>query len=184
VICGFYVVCVAARLARFNITTGVHSDRFFFGIPTTYTGGTVVATFLLLLKYGDPAWTASDPGDDHLYLFGARRLDAWMPWLPLLLVPGGLGMISTLRMPKVGPTGYRTLDVIEVIAIVAGFSAGLAHRFPEYLACGALFYLGYTVRYHLTNERARAMRLPPLFTSRPSPPREPDRAHPPASGGR
>ena len=39
-ICVAYVVCAAARLARFNVIADVKgADRFFFGMPTTFAGG-------------------------------------------------------------------------------------------------------------------------------------------------
>lgn len=159
-----YVICVAARLARFNVTVDALSgQRFFFGIPTTYTGGVLAAIFVLLLKYGDPAWTAADPSSDTWRLLGSLRLDGLMPYLPWLLAPAGFGMVSTLRMPKVGPTGRPAVDVLQLIAALAGYSVGLARRLPEYVVAGALVYLLVTFWFHLRSESARAVKLPPLF---------------------
>lgn len=170
-----YVICVAARLARFNVTVDALSgQRFFFGIPTTYTGGVLAALFVLVLKYGNPAWTAHDPSSDTWRLLDGLRLDGIAPWLPWLLAPAGFGMVSKLRMPKVGPTGRPAVDIVQLIAALAGYAVGLARRLPEYIVAGALVYLLVTFWYHLRSESARAVKPPPLFKSDDE--HEPDRS--------
>jgi len=158
------VVCVAARLARFNVTHDVHGGgRFFFGWPTTYNGGMLAALFTLALKYGDPAWSAADPSSDHLQLLGGVRLDGLMRALPWLLIPASYSMVSKLRMPKVTSTGRRWLDVLMYSNMIAGYSCGLLRRLPEYLVAGGLSYMLISLRYHLVDKEARAATLPPLF---------------------
>jgi CDP-diacylglycerol--serine O-phosphatidyltransferase len=159
----FLVLCVAARLARFNVTHELQGTRFFFGWPTTYIGGVLSALFALGLKYGDPAWTAGDPSDDHWMLFGAARLDPAMRLLPWLLIPAGILMVSSVRMPKVRLTGRRWLDALMLVNVICGYTSGLLRRLPEYMVAGGLSYLLISVYYHFTNEEARAARLPPLF---------------------
>lgn len=160
----FYLVCVAARLARFNVTHELPgAERFFFGWPTTYNGGVLAALFALCLKYGDPAWTAADPSWDHTLLLGSVRLDRLCAALPWLLLPSGLSMVSTLRMPKVGTTGRRWLDALMYGNMVAGYACGLVRLLPEYLVFGGVVYFVVAVRYHLVARAARAIKLPPLF---------------------
>lgn len=161
----FFVVCVAGRLARFNITHGVPgAERFFFGVPTTFMGGVLLAVFALLLKYGDPAWSARDPGGDHLFLFGDVRLDALMRLFPWLLLPGGLLMISTFRMPKLGRTRWRAIDAVQYSGAFLGYVAGLTRRLPEFLIVGAATYFIASIIFHRRSTAAAPdVRLPRLF---------------------
>lgn len=156
------IFCVAARLARFNATYAVSgSRRFFFGWPTTYIGGMLAATFALALKYGDPAWTAADPSSDELRLLGNLRLDGLMPYLPWLLVPASLSMVSRLRMPRAALTGRRWVDAVLAVTMVVGYSCGLARRLPECLVAGGVVYMAISLRYHLVTRGTPS--LPPLF---------------------
>jgi CDP-diacylglycerol---serine O-phosphatidyltransferase len=156
------ILCVAARLARYNVTHSIGgARRFFFGWPTTYIGGMLAALFALALKYGDPAWTAADPSSDQLRLLGDVRLDGLMPLLPWLLLPASLSMVSRLRMPRAAPTGRRWIDLLLVVTMVVGYCFGLARRLPEYLVAGGVVYMVISLRYHLVTRDAPS--LPPLF---------------------
>lgn len=161
----FFLVCVAGRLARFNITHGVPgAERFFFGVPTTFTGGVLLATFVTLLKYGDPSWSARDPGGDRLRLLGGLRLDALMPFFPWLLVPAGLLMVSTFRMPKLGRTRWRLVDAGQGLGAILGMASALTRRVPEFLVAGAVVYMSGSIVFHLRSmSTARDVRLPRLF---------------------
>jgi CDP-diacylglycerol--serine O-phosphatidyltransferase len=158
------ILCVAIRLARFNVTHAVSGTRrFFFGWPTTYIGGMLASTFALALKYGDPAWTAADPSSDQLRLLGDVRLDGLMPLLPWLLLPASLSMISKLRMPRAAPTGRRWVDGVLAVTMLVGYGCGMARRLPEYLVAGGLVYMVISLRYHLITHGTPS--LPPLFPS-------------------
>lgn len=161
----FFLVCVAGRLARFNITHGVPgAERFFFGVPTTFVGGVLLAIFAVLLKYGDPAWSARDTGADRLFLFGHARLDALMRLFPWLLVPGGVLMVSTFRMPKLGRTRWRAVDVVQALGAILGMASALTRRVPEFLIVGAATYFSGSIVFHLRSTSAAAdVRLPRLF---------------------
>jgi len=179
-----YVLCVASRLARFNLTVdSPGAGRFFFGVASTFGGGMLCALFVTLLKYGDPAWSAADPiGADWRLLDGAR-LDGAMRLLPLMLPATGLLMVSTLRVPKLGRTHRPGVDALQVANLVCGYSLGLARRVPEYLAVGALCYLLVSVYYHCTRPAARAARQPRLFGDEPEADEDPAGAGGSAGGG-
>jgi CDP-diacylglycerol--serine O-phosphatidyltransferase len=166
-----YVLCVAARLARFNITVDTHpgGGRFFYGVASTMAGGALCALFITLLKYGDPGWLPADPIGSDWRLLGPLRLDGAMPLLPFALPLFGYAMVSTLRVPKLGRTRRPMVDALQVANLTAGYSLGLARRVPEYLIAGAIAYLLLSVYYHLTSKAAREARLPPLFEDQPPP---------------
>jgi phosphatidylserine synthase len=156
------ITCVATRLARYNVTHSASgARRFFFGWPTTYIGGMLAATFALALKYGDPAWSATDPSGDRLRLFGDVRFDGLMHFLPWLLVPASLSMVSKLRMPRAAPTGRRWIDILLAVTMLVGYGCGVARRLPEYLVAGGLVYMVISLRYHRISKDAPS--LPPLF---------------------
>lgn len=157
-----FVICAAARLGRFNVTTEAPgADKMFFGTPTTFSGGIIAAIFLVLLKYGDPSWGGVTAGDWRA--LGGLRLDVVMPVLPWLLAAGGIGMISTLRVPKLGRSGVRIVDVLVFGDIFACYVFGFARRLPELLTATALMILPIAAVYHLASKRARSVKPPRLF---------------------
>ena len=157
-----HVVCAAARLARFNIVADVQgSDRFFFGVPTTFAGGMVCALFLSFLKYGDPSWQASEATWDPR-LLGTVRLDAGMRALPLIMTVMSLAMVSTLRVPKLGRMRILPVDLWIVGNVLFAYTAGWMRILPEWLAFGSLTYLIGSVIYHFASP-ARHVKLPPVF---------------------
>ena len=145
-----FLICVASRLSRFNTTRDQPAaKRMFVGWPTTYIGGMLAATFVLALRYGDPTWSAADPGGDALRVLGDVRIDGLMRALPWLLLPAAAAMVSTLRMPRASRTGRRWLDVLLFASMATGYGLGLGRQCPEYLVAGGLVYLAISVHYHL-----------------------------------
>src|SRR5262249_56059864 len=41
----FYILCVAFRLARFNVSAPTGGTKLYFGLPTTLTGGAILSPF-------------------------------------------------------------------------------------------------------------------------------------------
>jgi CDP-diacylglycerol---serine O-phosphatidyltransferase len=150
-----FTLAAAVRLARFNVTSQKGRPAHYLGTPSTMTAGIVGVAFLTVLKYSAPAWTAPERSDPWHLLDGAR-LDAALPWLPLVLGLGAFGMVAPLRVPRLGRTGSRVTTVLLGVAVVAGYVAGLFHRLPEYLLAGGLAYLGVCVVYHLRTRGAAA----------------------------
>ena len=126
----------------------------YLGTPSTMTAGIVGVAFLTALKYSDPSWIAPETCDPWRLLGGAR-LDAALPWCRSLLAVGAVGMLSPLRVPKLGRTRSRALTVVLAVTVASGYAAGLFHRLPEYMLAGGLVYLGACVVFHLRTSVAR-----------------------------
>jgi CDP-diacylglycerol---serine O-phosphatidyltransferase len=151
-LCAGWTLATAIRLARFNVASARGKVAYYLGTPSTMTAGIVGVAFLTALKYADAAWTAPETPitvGDPWRLLGPLRLDAALPFLPLLLLLGAAGMLSPLRVPKLGRTRSRALTVALAVSVAVGYVAGLFHRLPEYLLAGGLVYLGACVVFHL-----------------------------------
>jgi CDP-diacylglycerol--serine O-phosphatidyltransferase len=147
-LCAAWTLATAVRLGRFNVAAARGPVAHYRGTPSTMTAGIVGVAFVTLLKYADPSWTAPETSDPWRLLDGVR-LDAALPWAPLLLALGAAGMLSPLRVPRLGRTRHRALTAALAVAVVAGYGVGLFHRLPEYLLAGGLAYLGVCVAFHL-----------------------------------
>ncbi|MGZ3439435.1 MAG: CDP-alcohol phosphatidyltransferase family protein [Polyangia bacterium] len=146
--CVAWTLATAIRLARFNVASAHAPVTHYLGTPSTMTAGIVGVAFLTALKYSDPAWIAPET-TDRLRLLGPARLDGVLPWMPLALAIGAVGMLSPLRVPKLGKSKSRVLTVVLVVTAGAGYVAGLFHQVPEYMLAGGLVYLGACVVFHL-----------------------------------
>ena len=146
--CAAWTLATAARLARFNVASARGHVAHYLGTPSTMTAGIVGVAFLTALKYADPAWTAPETSDPWR-LLGPARLDAALPWMPLLLAVGAAGMLSPLRVPKLGRLRSRALTFVLAVTVAAGYAAGLFHRLPEYMLAGGLVYLAASIVFHL-----------------------------------
>lgn len=117
----FYLVCAAARLARFNIQTRVVDSRFFAGLPSPAAAGTVCSLlFFIPTMDGRP----------------------WQILLALALVGTGTLMISTFRyrsfkhIDLTRRLSYRVLlPLAALVAVVA------THPEAIFLALGVLYSL-------------------------------------------
>jgi len=150
-LCAFWTLATAIRLARFNVASASGAVTHYLGTPSTMTAGIVGVAFLTALKYSDPALTAPETPTliDPWRLLDGLRLDATLPFLPLLLAVGAAGMLSPLRVPKLGRTRSRALTAVLAVTVAFGYGAGLFHRLPEYMLAGGLVYVGVCVAFHL-----------------------------------
>jgi phosphatidylserine synthase len=156
-ICIVYVVAVAVRLARFNVMAAKGPHRHYTGTPSTMTAGILLAFFLGCVKYAAPSISAPE-STDTWRLLGPLRTDALLPYLPFTLLVGAVGMLSPLRVPRLGRTFSRATDLLLLVAVVFGYSVGMARRLPEYLFGGGLFYLGICIVYHIRTRGQRDSR--------------------------
>ena len=148
--CALHVTAVAVRLARFNVQApGAKRERHYFGIPSTMTAGTLLALLLFAIKYGTRE--AVDPWPILPISTGAL-----LRVTPFAFVLGAIGMLSPLRVPKVGRTKSRLLDVLELAGIALGVAAIVLRRLPEYLVATTIVYLVVCAIYHLRTEPPRA----------------------------
>lgn len=161
VLCAFYVLCTTLRLARFNVSTA--NPKHFFGVPSTMAGALVMAYFITLGKYGDPAWTAPETYSPWR-MMGHVRLDALMPYFPWTMLVFGYLMVCALRVPKVGHAGSRWLDRYVVGNLLIGYTFGILHLFPEYIVFGGVQYLLIAAYLHFFATPPEARERPePLF---------------------
>ncbi|HEX4462532.1 MAG TPA: CDP-alcohol phosphatidyltransferase family protein [Polyangia bacterium] len=148
IFCAVWTLATALRLARFNVVAAGGAATHYTGTPSTMTAGTVGALFIAALKYADPKWRGSE-WIDHWRLLGGFESDSLLRFVPLLLPVGAFGMLSPLRVPRLGRTRSRVTDVLLAAGVISGYTAGLFHHLPEYLAFGGLYYLVVCVAYHL-----------------------------------
>jgi len=119
--CALYVICAAARLARFNLLTDVYGPDYFFGFATTLCGAIVPVYFLIVTRhFTDPLWVEVMPG---------------------ILAVLGLLMVSNVPLPKVRRRKARWLNIFQMVNVVGVYLCGLARAWPEYLGFLLLLYL-------------------------------------------
>ncbi|HZS41019.1 MAG TPA: CDP-alcohol phosphatidyltransferase family protein [Polyangia bacterium] len=153
VLCCAWVIAVGVRLARFNVAAARGPHQHYTGTPSTMTAGLVLTLFLTCLKYADPRWSAPETHDSWRWL-GPLRTDALVRWVPLAMVAGAAGMLSPLRVPRLGRTRHRATDALLLAAVLFGYGVGLARRLPEYLFLGGMLYVVLCVAYHLRTRHA------------------------------
>ena len=100
----FYIVCVALRLARFNIQSKKEEKHKFTGLPSPMAAGLLFAPILLFSEFH------VDPGNklEMYYLFAA-------PIVGLIMV----SEISYLKFPEISRFGQFNLLVIGAIVFTA-----------------------------------------------------------------
>ena len=112
VACGFYALMAAVRLARFNVADNSADDRNFRGVPTTFAGIIVPAAFLLATKY---------------------QLDvAWLRFFPALMLALGIGMTSSMPVPKIKPRASKAFNIFQVMNAVAVYTCCVLMVGEEY----------------------------------------------------
>lgn len=118
---GIYVLAGASRLARFNLSTGKPSTDWFAGIPITVCGGGLISTAVILLaRY--PEIAAGLP------------LKAY---LPIMLFVLAIGMVSTIRFPKMRKRESTVMNVFQGANFLATYYCGITRNYPEFL-----FFMG------------------------------------------
>ncbi|MFH1227349.1 MAG: CDP-diacylglycerol--serine O-phosphatidyltransferase [Planctomycetota bacterium] len=106
VIAAFYLVCVALRLARFNIEAGLtkESHEYFIGLPSPGAGGFLASTVLLY---------------DHLVfnlkVISAETILLVLPFVVLLL---GVLMVSRFRYTHIGNSFARVHPFIKLLEVL------------------------------------------------------------------
>lgn len=118
---GLFVLALAVRLARFNITTG-EADSMFIGIPGTLMGAVLASGYL--------AWSRHSASDSLLV------------FVPAVLLIGAALMVSNLRLPKLKVRKSMAFNVVQFSNVLAAYVFGPLMMFPEYLFCLASGYLG------------------------------------------
>lgn len=144
VICYFYVVAVAVRLARYNVIAqqGSSTPGWFTGLPSPSAGMTLAVYY----AFAQTAWY-----QEH-----------WIPMLntqhvvPILMIVLSVLMVSNVRYPKFPSGGFRSArqlagTALWIMLLVGGLLAPEHFLFPlglTYMVYGILraFVLGITER--------------------------------------
>jgi len=122
---GVFVLAGAMRLARFNLATSKPRTGWFAGIPITVAGGGLVSTcVILLLRYEEIAT--------------AMPLHAYLPIIMFVLA---LGMISTIRFPKITKRKSRVINGFQLLNVLGTYYCGITRSYPEFLFFMGLFVL-------------------------------------------
>lgn len=122
---GIFVLAGATRLARFNLHTSKPRTGWFAGIPITAAGGALVSTaVILLVRYDEIA--------------AAMPLHAYLPIFMFVLA---LGMISSIRFPKITRRKSHFINGFQLFNVLATYYCGITRSYPEFLFFMALFLL-------------------------------------------
>lgn len=119
---GGYVLCAVIRLAKFNVleeTLPADGPKVFYGLPSTFSGGLLVITYLIGEKYG---WVG---------------LVRWMPIIAAFL---GALMVSNFPLPKLGKRKAMWLNVFTIVNVAFGYVCGILRILPEYIFGAVLLY--------------------------------------------
>ena len=120
-----FVLAGAMRLARFNLATDKPPSGWFTGLPITAAGGGLVSTgVILLIRYDEIA--------------AAMPLHAYLPIIMFVLA---LGMISSLRFPKIVRRKNNFINAFQLFNVVASYYCGITRNYPEFLFFMGLFLL-------------------------------------------
>lgn len=122
---GVFVLAGAMRLARFNLASQQPRTGWFAGLPITAAGGGLVSTAVILLVR-------------HQEFATLLPLRAYLPIAMFVLA---LGMISTIRYPKITRRKSHLINGFQVFVVVSSFYCGITRSYPEFLFFMGLFLL-------------------------------------------
>lgn len=138
IVSGLYALCLAIRLARFNVMTG--GESVFFGMPGTLMGAILGSAYLTWDKYHLP--------------------QGLLHYAPGALLAGAVLMISTVRLPKLKLRKNKVMNALTIANVGLVYVFGPLMLFPEYLLGCALLYAVGGVLYCLVRPEAEASSLP------------------------
>ena len=122
---GVYVVAVAVRLARFNVSTPPMSKYLFYGLPTTFMGGILSLWFLVWHKYG--------------------LSQEIMSVMPFVLLICSLAMVSNIRSPKLRLSKHLPANILMFIILAICYALGILRKHPEIMFSLALSLVSFGV---------------------------------------
>lgn len=144
-LCAIYILCTCIRLAKFNVLTENLSEdapKVFYGMPSTFAGGLLAITFILLAKYDAP-----------------KLIDA----LPIVASLLGLLMVSNAPLPKLGSQKNKVVNIIQLTAVGITYILGFARILPEFMAVivASFAILGFAWGFKHRKSLLAARRLDP-----------------------
>lgn len=131
ILCYIYVVAVALRLARYNVTAGTKApSSWFTGMPSPSAGMTLAVYY----PFSQTEW----------YQRSLAYVDFGQQGLAVLMLLLAVLMVSNVKYPRFPPIGLRTARgifglLVHVLILVGGLLAPESFLFPlgiTYLAYG------------------------------------------------
>jgi CDP-diacylglycerol--serine O-phosphatidyltransferase len=130
VLCYFYVVAVAVRLARYNVSHGTDKPGWFTGMPSPSAGMTLAVYY----PFSQTPW----------YQEALAYLNLQKQGLAVLMVILSLLMVSTVKYPRFPAIGFNSLKgilglILHVVILVMALWVPQYFLFPfgiTYLAYG------------------------------------------------
>jgi CDP-diacylglycerol--serine O-phosphatidyltransferase len=131
-LCYFYVVAVAVRLARYNVSHGNDRPGWFTGLPSPAAGMTLAVYY----PFSQTDWYQASVGYLNLQRQG----------LAILMVLLSLLMVSNVKYPRFPTIGFRTIKgllglLLHVVILVASLWVPRSFLFPlgiTYLTYGVV----------------------------------------------
>ena len=131
-VCGVFVVAVAFRLARFNVSEPPGGKHFFYGVPTTLMGAFLASGFL----------TSQHLMNNSTIFFNTPPLqEEFYAVIPFVIFAGAFAMISSLRIPKLKVRKNLPLNIFQGGNVLFAYIAGPLRVFPEILFLQCSFYM-------------------------------------------
>ena len=122
---GVFVLAGAMRLARFNLQSSKPRTGWFAGFPITAAGGGLTSTAVILLTRHEDVATLLPL---NLYL-------------PIGMFVLALGMISTIRYPKIIRRDSNIINAFQIFVVISTYYCGITRSYPEYLFSMGMFLL-------------------------------------------
>jgi CDP-diacylglycerol--serine O-phosphatidyltransferase len=152
----FFMVCVATRLARFNVQSRVVDSRFFVGLPAP-AGAGAICSLLFFAPNALPPLATADPA-------------SFEPWRPVLqwsvaaaLLVLGFLMVSTFRYPSFKKIDLRKRWSYRAFIVIAGIVLVVVYLPKAFFLLVALVYSAWGPATYLAGKLRRRSpeELPP-----------------------
>ena len=135
---GFYALCAAIRLARYNLDEASQSGPMFTGVPTTLCGALVSLSYL--------SGKELEILVQHLAAGPVSAVSSWLVGhmhaaAPALLILLGLLMCSGLKLPKLRPRRKLPFNIFQIVVVALCYFFGFFKMFPTFLLAVGVCYL-------------------------------------------
>lgn len=118
-----YVLCAAMRLARYNSSDIDDLGNYFMGLPSTFSGGFVSLSVILIDKYE------------------ILKIHPQLSYLiPVILITCGIFMVCPLYLPKLVKRNKPWLNMVQFPVLILGYIFSFAMIVPEFLFLTILIY--------------------------------------------
>ena len=170
--CGFYMLCSAVRLARFNVLASTGGSPIYYGIPMPLAGALATAALLVMVKYGPSQLGYSGWAADVVVFPGLSVPYVLFKWYPLCVVLVAGLMVSPLKVPKLGLPPNKIMAAYTLVNVIITYIMVPLRMVPEFLLFVSLQYVFISLSYHLFWKSAREHKVKPFMDTLSIPPEE------------